>query len=76
MSVCSEELLTLCVTLMITEKQVFICCLAPAEHTEHMAFWKLNICCSGMLGHAVSLDCAGLWDEVKISSHAVAISFI
>lgn len=29
---------------------------------------------SDMLGHAASLDCTGLWDEVKISSSAPAIS--
>lgn len=31
---------------------------------------------SGMLGHAISLDCTGLWDEVKISLGAPALSFI
>lgn len=31
---------------------------------------------SDMLGRAASLDCTGLWDEVKISCSAPAISFI
>lgn len=86
-SVCSDEVLTLCIALMTTGKQVVLCCLALAEHTEHMAFgnfffWKCLILeikhllqmGSDMLGHAASLDCPGLWDEVKISSSAPAIS--
>jgi len=31
---------------------------------------------SGMLGHAISLDCTVVWDEVNISSGVPVLSFV
>lgn len=73
----SEEVLTLCIALMTTGNQVFML-LGPCRTYRAHGFLEIKHLLqtgSGMLGRAISLDCTGLWDEVKTSSGAPAIYF-